>query len=162
MRPRLTGSDVLAAALRLLAVRDRTEAELIERLRRKNFPEDGIAAALQQCRQLGYVDDVRFARQQASLLMSSGRAVGRRLLLELRRRGLDETTAATAVAQAGREFSEEVLLRDLLRRRFPAFVFAAADDREKRRVIDFFRRRGFSLPALLSFFEKERSTTHHD
>jgi len=41
-------------------------------------------------------------------------------------------------------------------RRFPDFSWAAADDRERRRVTHYFQRRGFPLALVLSFFRQER------
>jgi regulatory protein len=152
----------MAAALRLLTGRDRSAAELTDRLRRKGFSAETVAETMRRCRDLGYIDDERFAHGRAAVLMGSGRAVGRRLLDELRRRGVDEATAGAAVTRTGEAFDQETLLEEVLRRRFPQFMFRTADLREKRRVLDFFRRRGFSLPVLLSFFEKREADDHHD
>ena len=151
----MTGSDALPAALRLLALRDRSEAELAARLRRKGFSEAQAAAAVERCRQLGYLDDARFARGRARSLLRQGRAVGPKLLADLRQHGVSETEARAAVAAAKEEFDEQTLLAELLDRRFPGFAFREADERERRRVVNYFLRRGFSLPQVLSFFQAE-------
>jgi regulatory protein len=152
----LSGSDPLAAALRLLAVRDRSAAELGERLRRQGFAEERITAALARCRELGYLDDARFARERARTLRRTGRAVGPRLLAELRRAGVSEADASVAAVEAGTERSEAQLLGELLARRFPGFCWAAAGDRERRRAVDYFLRRGFAPSLVLSHLQKER------
>lgn len=141
--------DPFAAALRLLAARERSTAELAGRLRRKGFAEAAIAAALERCRDLGYLDDERYARERARILLRDGRAVGEKAIADLRARGIAEELARTAVFQAGETAPEGELLRSLLARHFPAFSFAAADDRQRRRVVHYFLRRGFPLGRIL-------------
>jgi regulatory protein len=150
----LSDSDALAAALRLLARRGRSEAELAGKLRQKGFSEETITAVMTRCRQLGYLDDARFARERARELMRGGRAVGRRVLVDLQQRGVAETIALAAVEEAAQEFGEDALLADLLRRRFPDFTWPAADDRQRQRVVNYFLRRGFSLTRVLSFLRE--------
>lgn len=73
-------------ALRLLAVRDRTRAELRQRLGRQ-APEDMVERVLAWLEQLGYVDDRRFAQQWVR-----GRRAGsgpRKLFFDLRQKGID-------------------------------------------------------------------------
>jgi len=150
----LSDSDALAAALRLLARRGRSENELAGRLRQKGFSEETITSVMTRCRQLGYMDDARFARERARELMRGGRAVGRRVLVDLQQRGVAETIALAAVEEAAQEFGEDALLADLQRRRFPDFAWPAADDRQRQRVVNFFLRRGFSLTRVLSFLRE--------
>lgn len=150
----MSDSDALAAALRLLARRGRSESELAGRLRQKGFSEAAITSVMARCRQLGYLDDARFARERARELMRGGRAVGRRVLVDLQQRGIAEATALAAVEEAAQEFGEDALLADLRRRRFPDFAWPAADDRQRQRVVNFFLRRGFSLPRVLSFLRE--------
>ena len=150
----MSDSDALAAALRLLARRGRSESELAGRLRQKGFSEEAITAVVTRCRQLGYLDDARFARERARELMRGGRAVGRRVLVDLQQRGIAEATALAAVDESAQEFVEDALLADLRRHRFPDFAWPAADDRQRQRVVNFFLRRGFSLPRVLSFLRE--------
>jgi regulatory protein len=150
----LSGSEALPAALRLLARRGRSEVELAGKLRLKGFSEEAIADAMTRCRQLGYLDDARFARERARELMRGGRAVGRRVLADLQRRGVTETLALAAVEEAAQEFGEDALLADLQRRRFPDFAWPAADDRQRQRVVNYFLRRGFSLSRVLAFLRE--------
>ncbi len=152
----MTADKPLAAALRLLALRDRSEQDLAGRLRRKGYDEAAIAATLRRCRELGYLDDTRFARQRAKGLMTSGRAVGSRLLAELKQQGLDEQTARAAAAEAAGEIDQDQVLADLRQRRFAAFSYTEADDRQRRRVIQYFMRRGFSLSRVLALLKEER------
>ena len=152
----LNASDPLPAALRLLAVRDRSEEELRRRLTRRGFAAGPIEVALGRCRELGYLDDVRFARERARALLAGGRAVGPRVLADLQAHGIDETAAREALAAAEAEIDPEKLLAELAARRFAGFDYRNADERQRRRVIHYFLRRGFSLSRVLSFFQQER------
>jgi regulatory protein len=151
-----SNSGAMEAALRLLAHRDRSEAELAERLGRRGHDEKEIRAALERCRELGYLDDLRFARMRARSLVRSGRAVGRRLLQDLKQKGVEAQTAARVLDELDEETDEDELLENLLQRRFADFEFADADVKQRRRVINFFLRRGFTLDRVLAILKKER------
>ncbi len=152
----MTADNPLAAALRLLALRDRSEQDLSARLRRKGHDEVAIAATLQRCREFGYLDDHRFARQRAKGLLARGRAVGSRLLADLKQQGIDEQTAQEAVAEATAEVDQDQLLTDLLQKRFTDFRYTEADERQRRRVLHYFMRRGFALSRVLAHLKEER------
>jgi len=152
----LSASDPYLTALRLLSRQGRTEAELCRKLREKCFSEEHIAATVARCRELGYIDDQRYARERAGALLRSGRAAGCRIEIDLRRRGIDSEIIAAALELAAAETDAGGVLRDQLLRRFPDFVFAAAPPKEKRRVVDFFLRRGFPYPLVLSILSEER------
>ena len=53
---------IMDVALNLLSYRMRSKAELIRRLKRKNFNEDGIYAVMEILETKGYVEDRKFAR----------------------------------------------------------------------------------------------------
>jgi len=156
MTGRSSASDPFATALRLLARQGRTEAELGRRLGEKGFSAEQTAATVTRCRDLGYVDDARYARERAGALLRSGRAAGCRIEIDLRRRGIDSEIIAAALAVAVAETDAGAVLRDQLLRRYPDFVFATAPPQEKRRVVDFFLRRGFPYPLVLSILSEER------
>lgn len=138
------------AALRLLSRRDYSRAELCRRLLDKGYDLADVDLALERCEELGYLDDARFARNRACQLMAQGRAVGPRILGDLRQHGIDDDVAAGALDQARAAYDETELLSTLLERRFPGFNYHSAPDREKRRVIQFFQRRGFPLGCIMA------------
>jgi len=137
-------------------VRDRSRAELRERLTRKGFTAAQVEEALQRASELGYLDDARFALSRARSLVSQGRAFGPRLAQELKRHGLSGEDAHQALEAASEEFPPEQVLRELLARRFSDFDYHRADDRERGRVVRFFQRRGFPLSLVLSILKEER------
>lgn len=86
--------SALDTALGLLARRDYLREELRSRLARKRYSEDEIDAALERCAELGYLDDLRAGRRYAELAATRRGWSPRRIEWELRRRGIDEASAA--------------------------------------------------------------------
>ena len=64
--------DAFETALRALRARDRSVAELADRLERRGVGEDERAEVLERLDRVGYVDDERFARQRAAGLAERG------------------------------------------------------------------------------------------
>jgi regulatory protein len=133
----------------MLNRRDFSVAELTRRLAGKDLAPDQVKAVIDRCLELGYLDDARYAVQRARSLMRQGRAVGVRILIDLRRSGIDESTAQQALEQARTEQSDADVLGELIERRFPLFDFGASTDKERRRIVQFLLRRGFPLDSIL-------------
>jgi SOS response regulatory protein OraA/RecX len=89
-------SDALDAAARALARRDRSEAGVLDVLRRKGIGEDEAVEAIETLRRLGAVDDERFASASAVALARRGFG-DRAILFRLAREGVDRELAGEAV-----------------------------------------------------------------
>lgn len=142
-------SDPWPKALRLLTGRDYSQAELRRRLLDKGYDPIRIDAVLQRCLELGYLDDARYALNRAINLMTQGRAVGPRIILDLKQRGISEELASQALDKARETCDEEELLTALLQRRFPDFNDNSAPAKERRRVVHFLQRRGFAIDRIM-------------
>jgi len=136
------------SALRILGLRDHSEAELRRKLKEKGY-EDGVEEAVARLKELSYLDDERFARQFASSSVRNGRGYGARLRLELARRGVAAGIVSEVLAELAEEVSESELLKGLMERRFAGFDPETADEKERRRVVGYLQRKGFSLSAIL-------------
>jgi regulatory protein len=146
----------LASAFRTLTYRDHSEAELRRKLQDKGFSGGEVEAVIEKLRRLGYLDDKRFAEQWAESAIRNGRGYGPRLRIELLRRGVPDSLITDVLAKLEDDYGEKETLAALAARKFSGFDPASADDREKRRVINYLRRRGFSLTAILMFFREQK------
>lgn len=118
--------DALTQVTKLLAGREKTRAQLHAELVRRGFDARDIEQALTRAQELGYVDDARVARRTAVAALRDGWA-GEALIARLTSKGLDERTAADALAHAIEElaWNEQAAADALVRKRNLAGVKAA-------------------------------------
>jgi regulatory protein len=136
-------------ALRALTRRDHSEAELRRKLTGREFSAAAVEETIGRLKESRYLDDRRFALNWAESAVRNGRGYGYRLRFELSRRGIAEEIAAEVIAQLNTDYGEAEMLRALLLKKFPGFDPLSADERQRRRIIGYLQRRGFSLTAVL-------------
>lgn len=135
-----------ARALKLLAVRDRTEKELRDRLQAAGFDEAVTEETVAWCRRLGYVDDARFARgwvEHRLRLSPCGRV---RLEGELKEKGVAAEIIAATLAEMLTPETEERLCLEEARRQ--ARRLAEAGEEGRRRLAAYLARRGFTWEQI--------------
>jgi regulatory protein len=88
---------VLDKALDLLAVRARSSRDLGIRLRRAGAPDAAITWTLHRLVAQGFVDDASYARQVARSKVLSGGVSRRKVVTELRKRGVSSEVADEAI-----------------------------------------------------------------
>ena len=104
----------LNAALRMLARRPYSLAEMRRALERKFPDSDQVHATIARLRELHYLDDKKFAEQYASSLVRN-RAFGRqRIRRELKAKLVDYRQIEPALSQTFEETSEHDLLEQTL------------------------------------------------
>jgi regulatory protein len=97
----------------------RSRAELAKKLAKKHVPADIAQRVLDRFEEVGLVDDAAFARDWVES-RQSGRGLARRaLVVELRRKGVDQAVVEDAVGTVDAE-AEEATARDLVRRKLPS------------------------------------------
>jgi len=138
----LTAATLRAQAIRLLARREYSRAELEERLRARGGALQEVRALLEELEGHGYLSNERYARAVAT--RKSGGHGRRRIAAELRAKGVSGENIAAALAEASPD--DAVTLEALWRRKFGA---APIDEKEKARQVRFLQSRGFALPAIL-------------
>jgi len=147
-------SEPYAVALRLLTGRDFSTEELRQRLLRRGFDETVSVNVVQRCLDAGYLDDRRYAHHLAQRLISSGQAVGPRARLELRRHGIDTDLTEEALDAASAKTDPEEVLIELLQRRWPDYDDGSVDEKQRRRIVAWFQRRGFPLGLIFTVLKK--------
>jgi len=156
-----TGHEARESALRLLSHRARTRSELRLRLLRRDLPEPAVDAVLDDMERLGYLDDEQFARSFVRDRVRARPRGRRRLLAELRRRGVAPGVAERAIDSTFQdEDTEEASLAVAAAR---AWARRATDEergalcgsgepadreRARRRFWGYMSRRGFGPDAI--------------
>ena len=140
-------------ALRLLAIRPRSAAELRSRLMRYRIPPGTLRAVIADLDGRGYLDDLAFAKTWiAARLASRAYGVGR-IRWELRQKGVPAAVIGRAVREAFEvdpdlAAAEERSASALVRRRLPACRRLSPAQRT-RRIAAMLERRGFAHATII-------------
>jgi regulatory protein len=137
-------SDLRAYALRLLARRDYTAAELQEKLEAREYADDAIRDAIAALTRQGLIDDRRVA---AAFIRTASRVKGRgrmRIARELEARGVARATVRELVAELAPDDEMATLKTVLARMRPPS----PDDPAARRKLVQRLLRRGFSYDAI--------------
>jgi regulatory protein len=147
LRERAQSAAVLESAVRLLLIRLRSRREIADRLGRKGYPPDIVAATIARLESDGLLDDMRFAKAWVAGRLAVRPSGAARLRRELQQKGVP------------REIIEEVLRADLSDADERAQAVGLAQARARRyrneprdvafrRLAGVLRRRGFSSNAI--------------
>jgi regulatory protein len=147
MQPKSTpeSSDLRERALRLLARREHSRAELVRKLEQAGFDTGAIQSLLDEFEQKNWLSDRRFA--ESYVADHRARAGSIKLAYDLRQRGVDETVIQAVLKQD--PDSEIGRARAIWHKKFGS---APADAREKSRQIRFMQSRGFAPSTINQMF----------
>lgn len=104
-------------AVRALGRRAHTEAELERKLQARAAREESVAEVLGRLRERGWLDDERTAESHSHYRREYDSLGRRRVVGELRRRGIADETAERIVEETYAEADESELIRRFLRRK---------------------------------------------
>ncbi|MDR2135125.1 MAG: recombination regulator RecX [Treponema sp.] len=104
------------AALRLVSRAEQTGFGLGRKLEKAGYPRPCVSAVLARLRQLGVLDDSRYARMWLQSRMGRGADGPRRLLAALRRRGISRQDAEAALRDILSPAAERALLGSYLKK----------------------------------------------
>ncbi len=135
-----------AICLRLLTGAARPRAGLAAALARKGIPADVAERVLDRLTEVGLIDDEAYAQAFVASRHRNGGLGAGALREELKRKGVDGATAASAVAVVDRD-AEYERARTLLQRRVDS-AMAHGPETAQRRLLGLLARRGY--PADLS------------
>ena len=138
-------------ALRALARSACSQAQIERRLAQKGLPEDVIAQVIEELKARGWLDDAKFAQDWVADRADRKRYGRRRLVEELKARGLTEELLETALPPPTPE-EELQRARAAVARRWPPGSLAHLEGEallaEKRRCAAFLERRGFDNETI--------------
>ena len=142
-------------AIRALAKRSLTEAELRKRLARRAARALSVDEVLGRLSRAGYLDDGRLAESYARFRRDYEGFGPSRILRDLQRRGVESDTALQAVSETFDQSSEDELIRAHLKRKLGADYEQRPIDSPKK-LQSLFRgliRAGFSSDKIVKALE---------
>jgi len=148
-------SAAYVAALKLLARRELSEAQVRQRLARKGFEGDAVDEAIAKLKAERAIDDARVAEAIAR----TETAVKRRGKLRVRRRiesaGISSAEARRAVNEAFGDIDADALLEAALAKRLRATA-SIKDDREFQRLYRYLIGQGFESDQVIRILQRRR------
>jgi regulatory protein len=146
-------SDTYAAALRMLALRELSEAQVRQRLARRGESQDAIDDAVARLKSERSIDDERVAGAIART-QSSGRSRGRRRVLQqIEAAGISRSIASKVVEEVFRDLDPDALLTASLAKRLRGRE-RIADDREFQRLFRYLSAQGFDSDRILAHLRR--------
>ena len=134
-------NEALQYALRLIAKRDRTEAELIDKLKRKGFSETDIQETVFYLKQEGLLDDTKFIEKAEKI--AQDRFLGNMGIKNyLARKGIDKELLENVP-----EVDEFLIAQKLIQRKIH-LIKNDSSDKKKAKIAGYLLRRGFSWDTV--------------
>ena len=148
--PEKSRTRTLQRAVKLLAAKPRSVAELRERLLEKEWTDEAAADyAVAKLSEYGYLNDEQFALSFAQSRVRQ-KPVGRqRLARDLKNKKLDKETAEQALEKVFEETPEEKLIDEAIARRVRLRGRPKTRE-ESKSLFDHLLRRGFSIDLVIN------------
>ena len=141
-------------ALKFLAARPRSEAEVRQRLQKHKVPVPAIEAVLVRLRQSGLLDDQAFTRYWVENRSTFRPRSARALQMELRRKGIAGEDLSAALETANDEDAAQALAAKRAGR-----LAALPEDEFRRKLTEYLARRGFAFDLIETVVERAWQAT---
>ncbi len=138
-----TYRHVMASALRILARRDHSVVELIQKLDRRGYAEEMVQQVVAECGRMDYLNDQRVARQLIDRMKRRGMGL-RRIRHELQKRGLEGEQVEAQLLAGVSPPEERLLVRQVAEKKWKTLSNQADPRNKMLRLQRFLRSRGFS------------------
>ena len=146
--------SIYLTALKQLARRELSEAQLRQRLSRRRFTPDDIDTAITRLRQDGSLDDARVAGAIARTQLSLKKRGARRVRREIEAAGIASALADRAVAEVYAEVDADALIAAAIDRRLG--TRRLDDDREMARLYRYLVGQGFESDRAMAALRARR------
>ena len=139
-------------AFLLLKFRLRSENELIERLKRKNFSEELSREVVNFLKEKKFIDDNLFARSWINSRLK--RPFGlRRIRSELRAKGVEKEVVEEEISSISDNYAEADIVADLIKQKLNKLK-GIEPIVAKRRIYGYLIRRGFSPEVVINILNR--------
>jgi regulatory protein len=158
MNPRPDDSDCLAAALRVLARRDHSCAELSRKLERRGYSTGQIKSVVDKCLALDYLNERRFARSYAGERQRKG--YGRRYIAQaLAAKGLSSEVIEAALAACCQDGDQVRGCRQAMLKKCKALQSVEKPAAAKAKLYRFLTQRGFPAHIIGQVMDEDLGPT---
>ena len=147
-------ADAYVTGLRMLARRELSEAQVRQRLTRKEFQAEEIDAAIERLRNDRALDDRRTALACARTEAHVKRRGRLRVLRQVESLGIDRETAKTAVAEVFADVDEDAAIENAIDRRL-----RGGTQSDLRRVQQYLLRQGYAAGQVNAAIRKRAPRT---
>ena len=142
-------------ALKMLARRELSEAQVRQRLARRGERQESIDEAVARLKSERSIDDERVAGAIARSQTSLRKRGRRRVLQQIEAAGIDKSVASRAVDEAFQDLDPDALLAASLEKRLRGRE-RIADDREFQRLFRYLSAQGFDADRILAHLRRLR------
>jgi regulatory protein len=132
-------------ALRMLSIRGRSRHEIEQALAGMEIAPGVRAGVIEELRELGLVDDARFAREYAGSRAELRHLGPHRIKFELKKLGVSAAIVEEAVGESFPSGRQEEIARALVRKKVGS---RRPDERDVRRINDLLKRKGFDYGVI--------------
>ena len=148
--------QLLNLALRALGGRAHSTGELKEKLRRRAERAEDVEAVLKKLKEVGYLDDQRFAENYATARLENEGVGKMRVLRDLRQRRVAGNTAEQVTERTYKDTNEPDLIEAFLKRKYRGKQLGTFLKEDKNLAAAFRRLRyaGFSAGASIRVLKR--------
>jgi len=149
-------------ALRLLALRGRSRAELRKKLVERDFSKSVIDRVLENLGALGYLDDEAFAVNRARHLAVNRLYGDRKIAEQLREKGVDPEAARAAIREVREEFPELEGIARSAARKLQGRGLESLGKKERLALARTLQGKGYHLALILDYLGTYEEGTAYD
>jgi regulatory protein len=158
---RVVADDAYSAALRMLAQRELSEAQIRQRLARRGYDRGAVDGAVERLTSERHIDDARVAAVMARSETTRRKRGRLRVKRHIEAAGIAASVAQHAVDEAFRHIDADALMAAALERRLRG-ENTIGDDREFQRLYRYLCAQGFEPERVLALLRARRQAHNDD
>lgn len=137
-------------AFRFLSYRSRSVLEVERKLQEKEFSPHTIRVTLSRLLELGYLNDQDYSEAVARSSIENKQWGPVRIHDALAKKGITQDIIEQTLAQLTKEYDVSQVARHAFHSKFALKPHQLAEDKTRRKVVDYLKRKGFSWNTILS------------